>query len=115
VHHLGAVRLVVEDHHQDRPAVRHGQAVVVEEGVVQAPLIPHPSRETGKGRVGALVLRDQRLQRVGGLLVRNRLPGHQARPEGKVGDLVIERLPQRPVPDVELLIELRVAEAAAQL
>jgi hypothetical protein len=46
---------------------------------------------------------------------RDQLPGHQARLEVKVGDLVIDRRPQRPVPDVELLIELRVGEAAAQL
>jgi hypothetical protein len=97
------------------PTVRHGQAVVVAEGVVQAPLVPQPSCDTRKGRVRALVVRDQRLQGAKARLGLNRLPDHQARPEVKVGDLVIERLPQRPVPDVERLIELRVGEAAAQL
>jgi hypothetical protein len=112
--HLGAMRLVVEDHHEDRPTVRLGGAGVVAEGVIQAPFIPHPSREHREGRVGALVVRDQRVQRTGASLGLDRLPGHQAHPEVKVGNLVIERLPQRPVPDVERLIELRVGEAAAQ-
>jgi hypothetical protein len=43
------------------------------------------------------------------------MSGHQSGPEVEIGDLVIERLPQRPVPNVELLIELRVGEAAAKL
>ena len=115
MHHLGAMPLVVENHHEDRPTVRHGIAVVVEEGVVQTPLIPHPARDTRKGRVGTLVVRNQRLQRAGAPLVLDRLPGHQARPEVQVGDLVIERLSQRPVPDIELLIELRVGQVAAQV
>jgi hypothetical protein len=43
------------------------------------------------------------------------LPGHHRGPELDVKDHVLERCAQRPVSDIERLIELRVGQAAAQV
>jgi hypothetical protein len=55
VQRLAAVLRVVEDDVDDRAAERHAPAEVVDEGVVQALLVAHPSREGREGRIGALV------------------------------------------------------------
>ena len=58
---------------------------------------------------------DQRGQRAVVTLDDDLLPGHQPGPGLDVEDHVLERRAQRPVADVELLIELRVGQTAAQI
>jgi hypothetical protein len=114
MHRLAAVLGVVEDDVDDRATERHARAEVVDEGVVQALLVSHPVREGRERRVGALVAFDQQGHRTVVSLGIDRLLDHQPGPELDVEDHVLERRAQRPVSDIERLIEPHVGQASAQ-
>jgi hypothetical protein len=110
--------IVVQDL-KDGGANGLGIVVVVDEGVIQEPLIVGPAREAREGRLEAFVAFDEcgyrpvvpQLRAV----VFRLLPGHLGGPEVDHVDHVVERLTQRLVSNIKRLIELRVGQLAAQL
>src|SRR5690606_31542501 len=115
VQRLAAVPGVVVDDVDDRCAVGLREVVVVAEGLVQSSVGDQLAGRLFEARVAALVPLDQDADRAAIAVAVDRLAAHLGGPGADVEDHVVEGGPQRAVPDVELLVELLVAQAPAQL